>query len=239
MRATTAASTASLQWPPRLYPSQWRAHRVRSRRHALCRDGRDLRSRAGPGSLVPGRQDPQVDAEGGVPADNPFPNSPVYSDGHRNPQGLAWEPQSGALFASRHGPTGEFGLSAYDEINVIRAGGNYGWPRVVCAPGLAHFVDPIFVWTRHRAASRAGLLPGRSVRCDVGRRALSSVSSWRWTRAAIPSSVSSIGSPTVATTPCSSASAMLSWARMARSTSSQATATAEARRELATTTSLG
>src|SRR5262249_43240050 len=67
--------------------------------------------------------------DGGVPADNPFPNSPVYSYGHRNPQGLAWEPRSGTLFASEHGPTGEFGLSAYDEINVIRAGGNYGCRR--------------------------------------------------------------------------------------------------------------
>jgi len=95
--------------------------------------------------------------EGGVPADNPFPNSPVYSYGHRNPQGLAWEPQSGALFVSEHGPTGEFGLSAYDEINVIRAGGNYGWPRVVGAPGLAPFVDPILVWTP-RAVPPAGLV---------------------------------------------------------------------------------
>jgi glucose/arabinose dehydrogenase len=95
--------------------------------------------------------------EGGVPADNPFPGSPVYSYGHRNPQGLAWEPQSGALFASEHGPTGEFGLAAHDEINVIRAGGNYGWPRVVGAPGLAGFVDPILVWTA-QAVPPAGLV---------------------------------------------------------------------------------
>jgi len=94
--------------------------------------------------------------EGGVPADNPFPGSPVYSYGHRNPQGLAWEPRSGALFASEHGPTGEFGLSAHDEINVIRAGGDYGWPRVVGAPGLAGFVDPILVWPT-RAVPPAGL----------------------------------------------------------------------------------
>ncbi len=94
--------------------------------------------------------------EGGVPADNPFPNSPVYSYGHRNPQGLGWEPGSGALFASEHGPTGDFGLAAYDEINVIRAGGNYGWPRAVGAPGLEGLVDPIFVWTT-RAVPPAGL----------------------------------------------------------------------------------
>jgi glucose/arabinose dehydrogenase len=94
--------------------------------------------------------------DGGVPADNPFPNSPVYAYGLRNPQGLAWEPRSGALFASDHGPTGDFGLSAYDEINLIRAGGNYGWPRTVGAPGLEGFIDPILVWT-NRAVPPAGL----------------------------------------------------------------------------------
>jgi quinoprotein glucose dehydrogenase len=89
----------------------------------------------------------RVTPDGEVPADNPLPGSPIYSYGHRNPQGLAWDQASGALFASEHGPTGEFGLGAHDEINVIRAGGNYGWPRVVGAPGRAEFVDPIVAWT--------------------------------------------------------------------------------------------
>lgn len=84
--------------------------------------------------------------DGGVPADNPFPGSPVYSYGHRNVQGLAWHPETGDLFASEHGPSGEFGLRAHDEINVIRPGGNYGWPEVVGAPGLEEFIDPIVVW---------------------------------------------------------------------------------------------
>ena len=84
--------------------------------------------------------------DGAVPEDNPFPGSPVYSFGHRNPQGLAWHPESGDLFASEHGPSGEFGLGAHDEINVIRPGGNYGWPKVVGAPGRAPYIDPIVVW---------------------------------------------------------------------------------------------
>lgn len=86
--------------------------------------------------------------EGEVPRDNPFPGSPVYSLGHRNPQGLAWHPATGELFASEHGPSGEFGLSAHDEINVVRAGGNYGWPRIVGAPGQAPFLDPLVAWKR-------------------------------------------------------------------------------------------
>ena len=84
--------------------------------------------------------------EGKVPEDNPFPDSPVYSFGHRNPQGLAWHPETGQLFASEHGPSGEFGLRAHDEINMIRPGGNYGWPNVVGAPGLKPYADPLVVW---------------------------------------------------------------------------------------------
>lgn len=59
--------------------------------------------------------------DGTIPTDNPFPDSFVYSFGHRNPQGLAWD-RAGRLFSSEHGE------SANDEINLITAGTNYGWP---------------------------------------------------------------------------------------------------------------
>jgi quinoprotein glucose dehydrogenase len=88
----------------------------------------------------------RVSAEGGIPEDNPFPHSPVYSYGHRNPQGLAWHPETGDLFQSEHGPSGEFLLFANDEINVIVKGGNYGWPEVVGAPGERPYVDPLILW---------------------------------------------------------------------------------------------
>ncbi|MGQ9368958.1 PQQ-dependent sugar dehydrogenase [Azospirillum sp. ST 5-10] len=88
----------------------------------------------------------RIRPDGGIPADNPFAGSPVWSLGHRNVQGLAWHPQTGDLFAGEHGPTGEFGLSAHDEVNVIRKGGNYGWPLVVGAAGVEPFVDPLTVW---------------------------------------------------------------------------------------------
>jgi glucose/arabinose dehydrogenase len=55
----------------------------------------------------------------------------IISSGHRNPQGFDWEPGSGRLIATEHGPTeGVDGPSGYDEINQIVKGGNYGWPRV-------------------------------------------------------------------------------------------------------------
>ncbi|KIL49668.1 PQQ-dependent sugar dehydrogenase [Jeotgalibacillus soli] len=61
--------------------------------------------------------------DGTIPEDNPFEGSPVYSTGHRNPQGLAWT-EAGELIATEHG------ASAKDEINRIRAGANYGWPLI-------------------------------------------------------------------------------------------------------------
>jgi quinoprotein glucose dehydrogenase len=84
--------------------------------------------------------------DGDIPPDNPFKNSPVYSYGNRNPQGIAWQPETGKLFESEHGPSGEFGLHANDEINIIVKGGNYGWPEAVGAPGMKPFIDPIVVW---------------------------------------------------------------------------------------------
>ncbi|CAD6004817.1 sorbosone dehydrogenase family protein [Agreia sp. COWG] len=82
----------------------------------------------------------RVDAAGGVPADNPFPNSPVYSIGHRNPQGIAWG-RDGTMFAA------EFGQDTWDELNVITAGANYGWPTVEGQGSAdARFTLPIAQW---------------------------------------------------------------------------------------------
>ena len=65
----------------------------------------------------------RINLDGSIPEDNPFEGSPVYSFGHRNPQGLAWNSEN-VLFASEHGQT------AHDEINIIIPGANYGWPIV-------------------------------------------------------------------------------------------------------------
>ncbi len=71
----------------------------------------------------------RINSDGTIPTDNPFPNSLVYSYGHRNPQGIDWD-KSGVLISTEHGPSGWNGIG-HDEINLIQAGKNYGWPYVI------------------------------------------------------------------------------------------------------------
>lgn len=66
---------------------------------------------------------------GEIPRDNPFgTTSPVYSQGHRNPQGLALHPVTQKIYDSEHGPSTFDAPAGGDEINEIRPGVNYGWP---------------------------------------------------------------------------------------------------------------
>jgi glucose/arabinose dehydrogenase len=92
----------------------------------------------------------RVTRDGAPAPGNPFGNSPVYSYGHRNVQGLAWDSQ-GQLWAS------EFGPDRDDELNRIKAGGNYGWPEVTGAPGDRRFIDAAYVWPSTADASPSGL----------------------------------------------------------------------------------
>ena len=83
----------------------------------------------------------RINSDGTIPDDNPFDSSPVFSYGHRNPQGLAWS-SNGMFVSSEHGPSGEQGYG-HDEINVILKGKNYGWPNIVGNSSDENFVNPI------------------------------------------------------------------------------------------------
>ena len=68
----------------------------------------------------------RLNDDGSIPDDNPFSNSPIYSLGHRNPQGMTWD-DDGNMFVA------EFGPEKNDEINLILSGKNYGWPEQQCS----------------------------------------------------------------------------------------------------------
>jgi aldose sugar dehydrogenase len=111
----------------------------------------------------------RLNDDGTVPQDNPFvalkeARPEIWTYGNRNPQGLAWQPGSGLLFETEHGPSGFEGRGVGgDEVNIIEKGKNYGWPEIhhtqtrsgmeaplleytpACAPGSAMFYDgPVF-----------------------------------------------------------------------------------------------
>jgi glucose/arabinose dehydrogenase len=87
----------------------------------------------------------RLSPDGAVPADNPFAGSPVFSYGHRNVQGLAFD-QDGRLWAS------EFGQNTWDELNLIEAGGNYGWPVVEGVGDDDRFIEPVAQWPTDEAS---------------------------------------------------------------------------------------
>ena len=133
-------------------------------------DGRPIREQA---------QDPashigkviRLDTQGRAPADNPFRATPgyapeIFSVGHRNIQGMAFDPTRNLVWASEHGSSGG------DELNILRGGQNHGWPAVSWsveyrggaqigqgrgAPGL---VDPALVWERTFAPSGLAIVTG-------------------------------------------------------------------------------
>jgi glucose/arabinose dehydrogenase len=92
----------------------------------------------------------RVTPDGDPAPGNPFGDSPVYSFGHRNVQGLAWD-ADGRLWIT------EFGPDRDDELNLIEPGGNYGWPDVTGAPGDERFIDAKVVWPSTAEASPSGM----------------------------------------------------------------------------------
>ena len=78
----------------------------------------------------------RLNDDGTVPKDNPFVGREgyrpeIWSTGHRNAQGLAWQPGSGLMFQTEHGPSGFEGRGGgADEVNIVEAGKNYGWPTI-------------------------------------------------------------------------------------------------------------
>lgn len=89
----------------------------------------------------------RVNADGTIPEDNPFEGKPVFSYGHRNSQGLAWDVDTGELYATEHGPSVFDGPAGGDEINHIIPAANYGWPLVSHKEKGEGLEEPLVVFT--------------------------------------------------------------------------------------------
>ena len=99
----------------------------------------------------------RINPDGSVPSGNPF-GTPVWTWGHRNVQGLAWDAQ-GRLWAS------EFGQNTFDEVNLIRKGRNYGWP-VVEGKGSTdggRFTNPLVTWPTAQASPSGAAIIGSNL----------------------------------------------------------------------------
>jgi glucose/arabinose dehydrogenase len=96
----------------------------------------------------------RVSRDGSTPRDNPF-SSPVYSLGHRNPQGIDWHPVTGDLWEAEHGDSGN------DEVNVIDRGVNYGWPTIQGSQTRPDMRTPITSYSPSIAPSGAAFYRGQ------------------------------------------------------------------------------
>lgn len=89
----------------------------------------------------------RMNKDGSIPEDNPFDNSYIYSYGHRNPQGIDFDPISGVLFSTEHGPSLFDGAAGGDEVNRILPGKDYGWPKVSHTQSTPEAINPLLVFT--------------------------------------------------------------------------------------------
>ncbi len=105
----------------------------------------------------------RLNSDGTVPADNPFPGSPIFSLGHRNSQGLDWHRASGLQFQTEHGPSGFDGPGGGDEVNIVEAGKNYGWPLIHHRQSREGLVSPLLEFTPAIAPAGASFVTGEKL----------------------------------------------------------------------------
>jgi glucose/arabinose dehydrogenase len=97
----------------------------------------------------------RINLDGSIPADNPFKDSPVWTTGNRNPQGLRFRPGTDEFWSTEHGP------DTQDELNLIVKGGNYGWPKcrgIDPCPGLKSYHPAIAEFNRHDTIATSDLI---------------------------------------------------------------------------------
>ncbi len=94
----------------------------------------------------------RVNDDGTIPSDNPFVSQSnargeIWSYGHRNAQGLDWQPGTNLMFQTEHGPSGFDGPGGGDEVNIVEKGKNYGWPIIHHTQTRAGMEAPLLEYT--------------------------------------------------------------------------------------------
>jgi aldose sugar dehydrogenase len=94
----------------------------------------------------------RVNGDGTVPSDNPFVGQQnarpeIWSLGHRNAQGMDWQPGTNLMFQTEHGPSGFDGPGGGDEVNIVERGKNYGWPLIHHKESRAGLESPLLEYT--------------------------------------------------------------------------------------------
>ena len=107
----------------------------------------------------------RVNDDGSIPSDNPFvgqsnARGEIWSIGHRNAQGLDWQPDTNLMFQTEHGPSGFDGPEGGDEVNVVEKGKNYGWPVVHHEQNRPGMEAPLLIYTPACAPASAAFYRG-------------------------------------------------------------------------------
>jgi len=110
----------------------------------------------------------RVNLDGSVPEDNPFgDDNPAYAMGVRNAQGLAWF-EDGTMAMTDHGPSGEFGRSDHDEVNLVEAGANLGWPDIYACQAGEGQEAPRVTWANAVPPGGAAVYTGDAIEAWEG-----------------------------------------------------------------------
>lgn len=115
----------------------------------------------------------RLEADGSVPRDNPFVSKSgvrpeIWSYGHRNAQGIDWQPRTGLQFQSEHGPSGNDGPGGGDEVNIVERGKNYGWPAIHHRQTREGMIGPLLEYTPAIAPASGRFYSGAAFASFVG-----------------------------------------------------------------------
>lgn len=100
--------------------------------------------------------------DGEVPNDNPLPGKAAFLTGIRNTQGFDWR-DAQTLYVTDHGPSGDTSRTGHDEVNVVRAGDNLGWPDVYSCETREGLVTPVLTWEKAVPPGGAAVYTGDAI----------------------------------------------------------------------------